>query len=152
VPDKTVDEVVNAEDRSSQQALDTAAHESVVRPNPTQYVGTPAIGTSKAAAAAGISSVGPANTVIDRRRRCGKMLRSLQFALHERLINNDFGSDFGEFTPLPRSTRFRMGSKSLCIRSTPTEMQSMSENDFECLASTGVNTPRQCARGFRRSV
>ncbi|SRR5229473_207745 len=27
------------------------------------------------------------------------------------------------------------------IRSTPTEMQSMSENDFECFASTDVNTP-----------
>src|SRR5229473_6790460 len=30
------------------------------------------------------------------------------------------------------STCFRMGSKFRCIRSTPTEMQSMSENDFEC--------------------
>jgi hypothetical protein len=39
------------------------------------------------------------------------------------------------------STCFRMGSKFRCIRSTPTEMQSMSENDFECFASTGVNTP-----------
>ena len=27
------------------------------------------------------------------------------------------------------------------IRSPPTEMQSMSENDFECFASTDVNTP-----------
>jgi hypothetical protein len=26
------------------------------------------------------------------------------------------------------------------MRSTPTEMQSMSENDFECFANTGVNT------------
>src|SRR6266567_5551483 len=39
------------------------------------------------------------------------------------------------------STCFRMGSKFLCMRSTPTEMQSMRENDFECFASTGVNTP-----------
>src|SRR6266496_1475663 len=39
------------------------------------------------------------------------------------------------------STCFRIGSKFRCIRSTPTEMQSMSENDFECFASTGVNTP-----------
>src|ERR1700730_1136661 len=39
------------------------------------------------------------------------------------------------------STCFRIGSKLRCIRSTPTEMQSMSENDFECFASTGVNTP-----------
>ena len=34
-----------------------------------------------------------------------------------------------------------MGSKFLCMRSTPTETQSTSENDFECLASTGVNAP-----------
>src|SRR5216683_4564558 len=40
------------------------------------------------------------------------------------------------------STCFRMGSKLRCIRSTPTEMQSTSENDFECLASTGVKAPR----------
>jgi hypothetical protein len=39
------------------------------------------------------------------------------------------------------STCFRIGSKFLCIRSTSTETQSISENDFECLASTGVNTP-----------
>src|SRR5712692_5894102 len=39
------------------------------------------------------------------------------------------------------STCFRIGSKLRCIRSTPTEMQSMSENDLECFASTGVNTP-----------
>ncbi len=39
------------------------------------------------------------------------------------------------------STYFRIGSKFRCMRSTPTEMQSMSENDFECFASTGVNTP-----------
>jgi hypothetical protein len=34
-----------------------------------------------------------------------------------------------------------MGSEFGCIRSTPTEMQSLSKNDFECFASTGVNTP-----------
>src|SRR5579884_2148133 len=39
------------------------------------------------------------------------------------------------------STCFRISSKFLCIRSTPTETQSIKENDFECLASTGVNTP-----------
>src|ERR1700678_1699095 len=35
----------------------------------TKYVGTPAVGTSKAAAAAGISSPGPSTTDLDRRRR-----------------------------------------------------------------------------------
>src|SRR5216684_2042955 len=39
------------------------------------------------------------------------------------------------------STCLRIGSKFRCIRSTPTEMQSMSEKDFECFASTGVNAP-----------
>ncbi len=39
------------------------------------------------------------------------------------------------------STCFRMGSKLRCIQSTPTETQSIKENDFECLASTGVNAP-----------
>ena len=39
------------------------------------------------------------------------------------------------------STCLRIGSKFRCMQSTPTEMQSMSENDFECFASTGVNTP-----------
>ena len=69
VPDKTAVEDVQGESQSRQQALVATATQSASRPNPTQYVGTPAIGTSKAAAAAGISSVGPANTVIDRRRR-----------------------------------------------------------------------------------
>src|SRR6202021_1534578 len=35
----------------------------------TKYVGTPAVGTSKAAASAGLSSSGPSNTEGDRRRR-----------------------------------------------------------------------------------
>jgi hypothetical protein len=37
--------------------------------------------------------------------------------------------------------RFRIGSKLRCMRSTLTEMRSISENNFECLASTGVNAP-----------
>lgn len=35
----------------------------------TRYVGTPAVGTSKAAAAGGIAATGPANTEVDRSRR-----------------------------------------------------------------------------------
>src|ERR1700678_22329 len=46
------------------------------------------------------------------------------------------------------STCFRIGSKLRCIRSTPTEMQSMSENDFECFASTGVKTPNGAKLAF----
>jgi cytochrome b6-f complex iron-sulfur subunit len=36
---------------------------------PTRYVGTPAVGTSKAAAGAGIASVGPENNAVNRQRR-----------------------------------------------------------------------------------
>jgi len=36
---------------------------------PTRYVGTPAVGTSKAAAAGGVAAVGPDNTEVDKRRR-----------------------------------------------------------------------------------
>jgi cytochrome b6-f complex iron-sulfur subunit len=35
----------------------------------TSYVGTPAVGTSKAAAAGGVAATGPANTEVDRARR-----------------------------------------------------------------------------------
>jgi cytochrome b6-f complex iron-sulfur subunit len=69
LPDKTAVKDVQEESQSRQQVLVATATQSASRPNSTQYVGTPAIGTSKAAAAAGISSVGPANTVVDRRRR-----------------------------------------------------------------------------------
>ena len=47
------------------------------------------------------------------------------------------------------STCFRIGSKFRCIRSTPTEMESMSEGDFECFASTGVKTPVAMSSNFR---
>ena len=40
-----------------------------------------------------------------------------------------------------REPGFQKLSKLCCMRSTPTEMQSMNENDFECLAKTRVNTP-----------
>ena len=69
VPFKTVVEDLQGKSESRQQALVATATQSASRPDPTQYVGTPAIGTSRAVAAAGISSLGPANTVIDRHRR-----------------------------------------------------------------------------------
>jgi hypothetical protein len=69
VTNKTAVENVQGERESTEQTLDTTATRSACRPDPTQYVGTPAIGTSKAAAAAGVPSVGPTNTVTDRRRR-----------------------------------------------------------------------------------
>jgi hypothetical protein len=38
-----------------------------------------------------------------------------------------------------------------CIRPTPTETQSMSENDIECFANSGVNTPGTMFPNFRSS-
>ena len=47
-----------------------SADASVARSGePTKYVGTPAVGTSKAAASAGVASVGPENNEINRQRR-----------------------------------------------------------------------------------
>ena len=50
----------------TQQATPPAQRSAV---DATKYVGTPAVGTSKAAASAGLSSSGPSNTDVDRRRR-----------------------------------------------------------------------------------
>ena len=47
---------------------DTATS-SAVAEDPTSYVGTPAVGTSKAAAAAGVASIGPDKSQINERRR-----------------------------------------------------------------------------------
>jgi hypothetical protein len=68
------------------------------------------------------------------------MFRSFQFAFDECLVDESFAVTSVNSLFCPASTCFRIGSKFLCIRPTPTEMQSMSENDFECLASTGVKT------------
>ena len=68
------------------------------------------------------------------------VLGSFESALDKCLADDHLGRDIRQFTPLPTSTCFRIGSKFRCIRSTPTEMQSMSENDFECLARTGVKS------------
>src|SRR5229473_1971374 len=46
-----------------------------------------------------------------------------------------------KLTSLPCLNLFRVGSKFRCMRSTPMEMQSTSENDFECFASRGVKSP-----------
>jgi hypothetical protein len=63
-----------------------------------------------------------------------------QLAIDKSLVDDRFGSDVCQFTSVPRLNLLSHGSKFLCIRSTPTEMQSIRENDFECFASTGVNT------------
>jgi len=69
VMNKTALENVQGESQSGKEPHVATAVQAASKPSPTQYVGTPAVGTSRAAAVAGISSVGPANTVIDSRRR-----------------------------------------------------------------------------------
>jgi len=71
----------------------------------------------------------------------GKVFGSFESALDECLVDHHLGGDVRQFLLCQSSTCLRIGSKLRCIRSTPTEMQSISENDFECFASTGVNTP-----------
>jgi cytochrome b6-f complex iron-sulfur subunit len=56
--------------RPATPAVVASAAVSVARGGaPTRYVGTPAVGTSKAAAAGGVASVGPENNEINRARR-----------------------------------------------------------------------------------
>ena len=70
-----------------------------------------------------------------------KMFGSFQLALHEGLVDHNFGGASVSSLLCHVSTCFRIGSKFRCMRSTPTEMQSMREKDFECFARTGVNAP-----------
>jgi hypothetical protein len=69
------------------------------------------------------------------------MLRRFQLAFHERLVDDHLYGEIGDFFLLPTFYLLAHRLKVPCIRSTPTEMQSMSENDFECFASAGVNAP-----------
>jgi hypothetical protein len=72
--------------------------------------------------------------------RSGEVLPRFQFAFDERLVMTTFAVASASSLRCQDSTCLRTGSKFRCIRSTPTETQSISENDFECFASTGVNT------------
>jgi len=76
--------------------------------------------------------------------RAGKMFGSFELGLDELLVDDHLGGDIRQFLLCQASTCFRIGSKFRCIRSTPTEIQSMSENDSECFASPGLNTPVTC--------
>ena len=72
----------------------------------TKYVGTPAVGTSKAAAAGGIATVGPEDTHIDQRRR------SLVWAIVTAFLGAWFIAFFRFFLPrtlFEPSTVFKIG-------------------------------------------
>jgi|HubBroStandDraft_5_1064220.scaffolds.fasta_scaffold02083_5 hypothetical protein len=73
--------------------------------------------------------------------RARNVFGSFQLALDERFVDDHLRCDIREFTFLPRFYLLSHRLKLRCIRSTPTEMQSMSEKDFECLANTGVSAP-----------
>src|SRR5260370_36124248 len=60
-------EKVNPNPEAAKSPAQGAAN--ATRADATKYVGTPAVGTSKAAAAAGLASPGPSNTVVDKQRR-----------------------------------------------------------------------------------
>jgi hypothetical protein len=70
-----------------------------------------------------------------------QVLRGFELALHERLVITTLAVTSVSSLLCHASTCFCIGSKFRCIRSTPTEMQSISENDLECFASTGVKSP-----------
>jgi cytochrome b6-f complex iron-sulfur subunit len=57
------------ESKSDRTKTETAKTSVAVADDPTTYVGTPAVGTSKAAAAAGVASVGPHESEVNSGRR-----------------------------------------------------------------------------------
>jgi hypothetical protein len=64
--------------------------------------------------------------------RSGRDVSAFQFAFDECLVDDHFYRDIGQLSSLPRFHLLtHIGSKLRYIRSTPTEMQSISENDFE---------------------
>jgi hypothetical protein len=69
------------------------------------------------------------------------MFRSFEFALDKCFVDDHLRSHIRQFAPLPRLHLFLHWLEVALHPIEPTETQSMSENDFECLASTGVNTP-----------
>ena len=73
-----------------------------------------------------------------------EVLWSFQSALDKRLVDDHLRGHIRQFTSLP-GLRLLSHGLEVSLHSIhahpPTEIQSMSKNDFECLASTGVNTP-----------
>jgi hypothetical protein len=73
--------------------------------------------------------------------RVGEMFRSFESASTNASSITTLAVTSANLLLCHASTCFRIGSKVLCIRSTLTEIQSISEKDFECFASTGINSP-----------
>jgi cytochrome b6-f complex iron-sulfur subunit len=66
---ETTAEPKQGETRADSQVPRASDNTSQALRNASTYVGTPALGTSKAVSAAGIPSVGPPNTLVNKRRR-----------------------------------------------------------------------------------
>ncbi|MGA8618528.1 MAG: Rieske 2Fe-2S domain-containing protein [Candidatus Sulfotelmatobacter sp.] len=66
---ETTAEPKQGETRADSQVPRASDNISQALRNASTYVGTPALGTSKAVSAAGIPSVGPPNTLVNKRRR-----------------------------------------------------------------------------------
>jgi hypothetical protein len=78
------------------------------------------------------------------------MVRSFEPALHERLVDDYLRSDIRQFAPLLRLHLLPHRLEvTLHPINPPTEMQSISENDFECWASTGATLPLSEQTWFR---
>jgi len=56
-------------------------------------------------------------------------------------VNDSFAVTSVSSVRCQATTCLPMGPKFRCVQSTPAEMQSISENDFECFGITGVNAP-----------
>jgi hypothetical protein len=73
--------------------------------------------------------------------RARQMFRGFQLSFDECLVDDHLGVTSINSLLSQASTCFRIGSKFRRIRSTPTAMHSIGENDFECFANTGVTAP-----------
>jgi hypothetical protein len=78
----------------------------------------------------------------------GKLRGRFESAPDNCLVDYDPGGDVRQCAFCQASPCVRIGSKLRCSRSQLSEMLSMNENDFECFASTGVNTPGTMSPNF----
>jgi len=70
----------------------------------------------------------------------GKVFWSFQLALHKRLVDDHLGGDVRQLTPLP-GLHLLSHRLEVSLHPVNPDRDAVDENDFECFASTGVNTP-----------
>ena len=74
----------------------------------------------------------------------GEVLWSFESALDKGFVDDHLAVRSVSSHLCQASTCFRIGSKFRCMRSTPTEMQSMRENDFEWFGQHRSEVPGEC--------